>query len=159
MNTEKLKGTLGCVGVSALFVALLLLLGLSLKILPPLKTCRYTIQIWSVDRNSNEGDSMYIACMNQKADIFEKKGHDKRCLNARKEILDYYTYKGDSLSVDYALAKYKYYLAKEDAFIEVTEWTNGEGWDISIDDKIFTLTSGQLEAINYLTKTLEYDRH
>lgn len=114
MNTEKLKGTLGCVGVSALFVALLLLLGLSFKILPPLKTWRYTIQIWSVDRNTNEGDSIYLACMNKNADVFEKKGHDKRCLNARKEILDYYIYKGDSLSVDYALAKYKYYLAKED---------------------------------------------
>jgi hypothetical protein len=47
------------------------------------------------------------------------------------------------------------YLAKEDDFIEITEWTNGEGWDISINDKIFNLTDGQLRAINYLTMTLE----
>ena len=64
----------------------------------------------------------------------------------------------DRKSVHDDLRKYDY-LAKEDAFIEITEWTNGEGWDISIDDKIFTLTTGQLEAINYLTKTLDYDRH
>lgn len=114
MNTDKLKGTLGCVGVSALFVALLLLFGLSVKIIPPVKTWKYTIQIWSADRNTNEGDSVYLACMNQKADIFEKKGHNKRALNARKKILDYYIDKGDTLSVDYAIAKYKNFLAKED---------------------------------------------
>lgn len=63
----------------------------------------------------------------------------------------------DRKSIHDDLRKYDY-LAKEDTFIEVTKWTNGEGWDISIDDKILTLTIGQLEAINYLTKTLEYDR-
>lgn len=46
-------------------------------------------------------------------------------------------------------------LAKEHSFIEVTEWTNGEGWDIATDDKHFSLTFGELEAINYLTKHLE----
>ena len=50
------------------------------------------------------------------------------------------------------------YLAKENNFIQVTEWTNGEGWDISInDDTIFSLTCGQLEAINYLSKKLDYE--
>lgn len=47
------------------------------------------------------------------------------------------------------------YLAKEHSFIEVTEWSNGEGWDINIDDKIFQLTTGELKAINYLTTHLE----
>lgn len=51
------------------------------------------------------------------------------------------------------------YLEKEKGFIEVTEWTNEEGWDITINDFHFSLTQGQLEAINYLTKTLDYDRH
>ena len=50
------------------------------------------------------------------------------------------------------------YTAKENDFIQVTEWTNGEGWDISInDDTIFSLTQGQLEAINYLSKKLDYE--
>lgn len=49
-------------------------------------------------------------------------------------------------------------LAKKDDFIEVTEWTNSEGFDITINDKIFSLTHGQLKAIYYLTQTLDlYD--
>lgn len=48
-------------------------------------------------------------------------------------------------------------LAKESDFIEVTEWTNGEGWDISINDRLISLTYGQLEAIKYLIKVLDYE--
>lgn len=48
------------------------------------------------------------------------------------------------------------FLAKENDFIEVTEWTNKEGWDIIINDKVISLTEGQLNAINYLTKHLDY---
>lgn len=51
------------------------------------------------------------------------------------------------------------YLAEKDSFIEVTEWTNQEGWDITIDDKHFSLTEGQLNAINYLTKSIDYAQH
>lgn len=58
-------------------------------------------------------------------------------------------------SVNDNLKKYDY-LAKDDDFIEVTEWTNGEGYDITIDDKIISLTEGQINAINYLVKSLEY---
>lgn len=60
-------------------------------------------------------------------------------------------------SVSDKLTKYDY-LAKDDDFIEVTEWTNGEGYDIAINEKIISLTSGQLDAINYLTKSLEYSK-
>lgn len=49
------------------------------------------------------------------------------------------------------------YLAKNDAYVHIVEWSNGEGWTISFDDKSFDLSIGQLEAINYLTKTLEYN--
>lgn len=48
-------------------------------------------------------------------------------------------------------------LAKDNDHIEVTEWTNGEGWDIIINDKIISLTWGELNAINYLTKALGYE--
>lgn len=58
-------------------------------------------------------------------------------------------------SISDKLKKYDY-LAKDNDFIEVTEWTNGEGYDIIINDKIISLTYGQLDAINYLTKSLEY---
>ena len=49
------------------------------------------------------------------------------------------------------------FLAKKGDFIEVTEWTNGEGWDITINDKVIPLTRGELDAIDYLTKGLDYD--
>lgn len=47
------------------------------------------------------------------------------------------------------------YIAKDSDFIEITEWTNGEGWDICINERYMHLTHGQLEAIIYLTKHLE----
>lgn len=58
-------------------------------------------------------------------------------------------------SVNDNLKKYDY-LAKDDDFIEITEWTNGEGYDIMINDETISLTEGQLNAINYLVKSLEY---
>jgi hypothetical protein len=54
------------------------------------------------------------------------------------------------------LRKYDY-LAKEDDRIEICEWTNGDGFDISINDKIISLTRGTIDAIEYLIKTLEYE--
>lgn len=48
-------------------------------------------------------------------------------------------------------------LKSKPSFIEITEWTNGEGWDITIDEKIFSLTYGELEAIKYLTRVLDYE--
>lgn len=58
------------------------------------------------------------------------------------------------------LTKYDYLESNKSAFIEVTEWTNGEGYDINLglsNSTIFiSLTEGQLEAINYLVKSLRY---
>ena len=47
------------------------------------------------------------------------------------------------------------YLAKEHDYIEVSEWHNGEGWNIDLNGTIIQLTDGQLRAINYLTQTLD----
>lgn len=59
-------------------------------------------------------------------------------------------------AVNDKLKKYDY-LAKDEDFIEVIEWTNGEGYDIIINgDKIISLTRGQIDAINYLVSSLEY---
>lgn len=41
--------------------------------------------------------------------------------------------------------------------ITVTEWTNGEGWDITIGDRLISLNMGELSAINYLTAMIDYD--
>ena len=49
--------------------------------------------------------------------------------------------------------------ADKDDCIEVSEWENCEGYDIMIVSKLrtinFCLTLGELDAINYLAKTLE----
>ena len=45
---------------------------------------------------------------------------------------------------------------KEHDFIEVTEWTNGEGWDIQIsDNKSFSLHFTEYEALKRIIKKLE----
>lgn len=57
------------------------------------------------------------------------------------------------------LSKFMVFGAKEHDFIQVTKWTNGEGWYINInDDQIFSLHIDELSAINYLTKMLEYEK-
>lgn len=47
--------------------------------------------------------------------------------------------------------------AKEYDFIEITEWSNGEGFDVLIETskpERFSLTWGQYEAVKYLVKKL-----
>lgn len=47
------------------------------------------------------------------------------------------------------------YLAKESDYISVTEWSNGEGWDISLNDKMIGISRGMLDAINFLTTAVD----
>lgn len=63
---------------------------------------------------------------------------------------------GSRKSINDDLQKYDP-LRNKSSFIEITEWTNGEGWDIAINERIFNLTYGELEAINYLVKALNYE--
>lgn len=60
-------------------------------------------------------------------------------------------------SISDKLRKYDY-LAKNDDYIEVTEWGNGEGWDITLNEQVISLTWGQLDAIDYLIKHLQYNK-
>lgn len=60
-------------------------------------------------------------------------------------------------AVNDSLKKYDH-LAKDLDFIEITEWENGEGWDISLNNRLISLTYGQLEAIKYLVKALDYNK-
>lgn len=63
-------------------------------------------------------------------------------------------------SINDKLRKYDYMSSSDNDFIEVTEWTNNEGYDITIEtahgSKSISLTHGELDAINYLIKSLEY---
>ncbi len=56
------------------------------------------------------------------------------------------------------LSKYDCLSNSKSDFIEVSEWANGEGITVSInDDREFSITYGQLDAINYLTLALRYE--
>ena len=60
-------------------------------------------------------------------------------------------------SVSDDLNKYSY-VAKEGDYITVTEWANGEGWDIDLNGKLIQLHDTDLAAINYLTQVLMYEK-
>ena len=60
-------------------------------------------------------------------------------------------------SVSDNLSKYSY-VAKDGDYITVTEWANGEGWDIDLNGKLIQLHDTELEAINYLTQVLMYEK-
>lgn len=61
--------------------------------------------------------------------------------------------KYDRKSVCEKLSIYDH-LAKEGSFVEVTAWHNGEGFDVSIDDRLFQFTYGEFETIKKLIKKL-----
>ena len=54
-----------------------------------------------------------------------------------------------------SLKKYTY-SGKDSDYITITEWANGEGYDIDINGKLITLSDSELETINYLTLALRY---
>ena len=63
-------------------------------------------------------------------------------------------------SVHDDLKKYDY-LSKDSGYVEVTEWVNGEGIDVTIESdntKLISLTYGELNAINYLQNALRYEK-
>lgn len=45
------------------------------------------------------------------------------------------------------------HMAKPHEIAEVCEWTNGEGWDITIGTRTLQLTMGELQAITVLCNT------
>ena len=64
-------------------------------------------------------------------------------------------------SVSCSLGPFTYNSRVSDT-IEMVEWANGDGWDISISlsngcERFFSLHSSELEAINYLRYVLDYD--
>lgn len=60
-------------------------------------------------------------------------------------------------SISDNLNKYSY-VVKESDYITVTEWANGEGWDIDLNGKLIQLHDTELAAINYLTQVLMYEK-
>lgn len=58
-------------------------------------------------------------------------------------------------SVCVQLKDYTYYNSNES--LEVTEWANGEGWDITIGNRSFQLHCEELDLIVFLTRYLDYE--
>lgn len=68
--------------------------------------------------------------------------------------------KVDRESIYDDLSKYTYSSNKDD-YIEVTKWSNGEGYDIILNDKegyrFISISDLELDAINYLIMRLRYE--
>lgn len=45
--------------------------------------------------------------------------------------------------------------SKDSDYITVTEWSNGEGWDVCINDNVIQISRSELEAINFLTTAVD----
>lgn len=56
-----------------------------------------------------------------------------------------------------SLKKYTY-SGKESDYITLTEWANGEGYDIDINGKLITLSDSELDAINYLVLVMRFEK-
>lgn len=53
------------------------------------------------------------------------------------------------------------YLSKEHDYIEITEWTNGDGFDVdlsSLGEQRIAITYGQFKLLKHLVKQLEKSR-
>jgi hypothetical protein len=54
------------------------------------------------------------------------------------------------------------YFARKDDYIEITEWSNGEGFDVSIlsisGEKSFSLTGGEFDALNQLVEFVRTEK-
>ena len=73
-------------------------------------------------------------------------------MKKEKPILEKHTRK----SISAGLRQFDF-LAKDDDFIEVTQWTNGEGFDINISsqgEKYIAITDGEFKAIKEMIKQL-----
>ena len=49
------------------------------------------------------------------------------------------------------------YGSKDSDYITLTEWANGEGYDIDINGKLITISYDELEAINYLILVMRFE--
>ena len=69
---------------------------------------------------------------------------------------------GSILLKEYDCKKFQQYsailkdLAKEHDFIQVTEWANEEGFDVTINDNIYSFTESQIDAMFHLKNHLCY---
>ena len=49
------------------------------------------------------------------------------------------------------------YLAKDHDFIQVTQWSNEEGFDVTINEQIYSFTEGHINEMFHLKNHLYYN--
>lgn len=169
MNTNtiipRIKGYLGCLlGIIILFV-FVLIIGISWNIVPPISTWKSTYHILTAEHGTIEGDSVYIANLRKNANIFNKKGLEKREMRMRRRILDYYIDYNDTLSVNYAISKIEYYSAQEgyknnsDVILDAKEilWNRWELGNLDDNGKEKLIIAIQMSFNNKLVVNSEQD--
>lgn len=102
---DQIKGTLGCLLMIAILVFVVWTFGRMFNIFSPATVWLPTIKVWMADTGTEKGDSVYIANLYKIADVYYKADYTKRERRARHKILNFYTQKNDTLSIDYAVAK------------------------------------------------------
>lgn len=48
-------------------------------------------------------------------------------------------------------------ISEKEDYMSVTEWENGEGAEVVVNDRYISLHRDELEGINYLLKKLDYE--
>lgn len=66
--------------------------------------------------------------------------------------------KVQKVNLVYALLKDYIPGSKDDDFIQVTEWPDGYGYDICINERHISLSWDELDLINHFVQTLNYEK-
>ena len=69
MNNQKLQNIFGCLGLLLLGLIVLCIMGLSFGFVPPLSIWGPSLRVVMADRNTVEGDSLYLDCLRGKDDL------------------------------------------------------------------------------------------
>jgi CHAT domain-containing protein len=110
---SRIKSFFGCLTAIIVLSIFAILIGLLLDIVPPISTWGPSYHILMADRGTISGDSIYLTNLRKNANTFSAKGFEKREMKMRSRILDYYIDCGDTLNINYAIAKIEFYSAQD----------------------------------------------
>lgn len=110
---SRIKSFFGCLTAIIVLSIFAILIGLLLDIVPPISTWGPSYHILMADRGTISGDSIYLTNLRKNANTFSAKGFEKREMKMRSRILDYYIDCGDTLNINYAIAKIEFYNAQD----------------------------------------------
>lgn len=110
---SRIKSFFGCLTAIIVLSIFAILIGLLLDIVPPISTWGPSYHILMADRGTISGDSIYLTNLRKNANTFSAKGFEKREMKMRSRILEYYIDCGDTLNINYAIAKIEFYSAQD----------------------------------------------